>query len=376
MNDDAVFLLDSSNRLTVAPATQHETEADFQEMLETHPRLLAGARIRPDDPLRWLLVKREASVPDTDSGQGRWSLDHLFIDQDGTPTLVEVKRASDTRLRREVVGQMFDYAANAQLHWSADGLRALATATHGSLDALNEAIVGLLDLDGDDDRDEEIDRWWAQVEDRLQRGAMRLLLVADRIPTELKRIIEFLNEQMQNIEVLGIELSLYADANVRVLVPRVLGQTEAAVAQKSKGSLKSTKKLRSINDAYDAAEPDVREFMQWLVREGEADGFTVRLGTRGFSVGPDNRQTGAMYCAYPARDDGTDDAYAEIYFWDKAFTADEIEAHRQKLIALDDRLRLGGRFTVRITLSDAAACAVARRAVRTMMDHLRGGPRS
>ena len=30
------------------------------------------------------------------------------------PTLVEVKRSSDTRIRREVVGQMLDYAANGQ----------------------------------------------------------------------------------------------------------------------------------------------------------------------------------------------------------------------------------------------------------------------
>ena len=29
------------------------------------------------------------------------------------PTLVEVKRSSDTRIRREVVGQMLHYAANA-----------------------------------------------------------------------------------------------------------------------------------------------------------------------------------------------------------------------------------------------------------------------
>jgi len=28
---------------------------------------------------------------------------YLFVDQDGIPTLVEVRRQSDTRLRREVV---------------------------------------------------------------------------------------------------------------------------------------------------------------------------------------------------------------------------------------------------------------------------------
>lgn len=40
------------------------------------------------------------------------SLDLFLLDQDGIPTLVEVKRSSDTRTRREVVAQMLDYAAN------------------------------------------------------------------------------------------------------------------------------------------------------------------------------------------------------------------------------------------------------------------------
>jgi hypothetical protein len=40
-------------------------------------------------------VTREAGVPDGDDASDRWSLDHLFLDQDGVPTLVEVKRSSD-----------------------------------------------------------------------------------------------------------------------------------------------------------------------------------------------------------------------------------------------------------------------------------------
>lgn len=39
------------------------------------------------------------------------------------PTLVEVKRSSDTRIRREVVGQMLDYAANGAVYWPLERLR-------------------------------------------------------------------------------------------------------------------------------------------------------------------------------------------------------------------------------------------------------------
>jgi hypothetical protein len=51
------------------------------------------------------------------------SLDHLFLNREGVPTLVEVKRSSNTQLRREVVAQMLDYAANASAQWTVDSLR-------------------------------------------------------------------------------------------------------------------------------------------------------------------------------------------------------------------------------------------------------------
>jgi hypothetical protein len=65
-----------------------------------------------------LLVRREAGVPEAEGAADRWFLDHVFLDGEGVPTLVEVKRSTDTRIRREVVGQMLDYAANILAHWS------------------------------------------------------------------------------------------------------------------------------------------------------------------------------------------------------------------------------------------------------------------
>ena len=48
-------------------------------------------------------VRFAFGIPGNEDGAGRWSVDHLFLDQDAIPTLVEVKRSTDTRIRREVV---------------------------------------------------------------------------------------------------------------------------------------------------------------------------------------------------------------------------------------------------------------------------------
>jgi hypothetical protein len=95
----------------------------FQQLLAKFPSLLSWDQ-KDGSPRRWLLLKREKAIAAEEEGSGRFSVDHLFVDQGGVPTLVEVKRQSDTRLRREVVGQMLDYAANAVVYWPIEQLRA------------------------------------------------------------------------------------------------------------------------------------------------------------------------------------------------------------------------------------------------------------
>src|SRR6185369_2549946 len=85
--------------------------------------VLTGDQMSGSAPRKWLLMKREAGIPGEDAGGARWSADHLFLDQDGIPTIVEVKRSTDTRIRREVVGQMLDYAANAVAYWPVETIR-------------------------------------------------------------------------------------------------------------------------------------------------------------------------------------------------------------------------------------------------------------
>ena len=53
---------------------------------------------------------------------------------------------------------------------------------------------------------------------------MRLIFVADEIPSELRRIVEFLNAQMDPAEVLAVEIRQFAGEGLKALVPRVFGQ--------------------------------------------------------------------------------------------------------------------------------------------------------
>jgi len=112
---DSIYLIQPDNSLITVSQAPYVQEADLQRMIDQHPELLPGAQIDPDSPRRWLMIRSEASIPTEEGGSPWWSLDHLLLDQDGMPTFVEVKRSSDTRIRREVVAQMLEYVANANI---------------------------------------------------------------------------------------------------------------------------------------------------------------------------------------------------------------------------------------------------------------------
>jgi hypothetical protein len=118
---------------------------------------------------------------------------------------------------------MLDYAANATSYWSLDTIRGQLEerCAREGIDP-EEALAEFLgpDADGED--------FWQRVADNLQLGRVRLRFVADRIPKELLRIVEFLNSQTTRAEVLAVEIRQYAGGDHRTLVPRVLGKTAEA----------------------------------------------------------------------------------------------------------------------------------------------------
>lgn len=224
----SVFIIQDEDNLIEVTKQPYATENHLQRLLERYPALLAGDQMDAGEPRRWLLVSREVPVPDHKDGPGRWSLDHLFLDQDGIPTLVEVKRSADTRIRREIVGQMLDYAANALLHWPSDEVRSWFENR-----CRNEGIDPEEELRRNLGSDIDPEHYWTSVRTNLEAHRIRLLFVADELPNELKRIIEFLNSQMKSTEVLGIELQHYQCQNLRLLIPHVIGMTADAQRAKS-----------------------------------------------------------------------------------------------------------------------------------------------
>lgn len=279
-----VFVLNDANTLVSLEAAHFASEDDFQVLLAKFPELLAGDQIDPSNPRRWVLIRREIAIPSDENGGGRWSLDHLFLDQDGVPTLVEIKRQTDTRIRREVVGQMLDYAANCVMYWPVDSLKVDFEATcQGNGISPTGALSNLLGPEPD------IEGFWLRVKTNLAASRIRLLFVSDAIPSELRRIIEFLNKNMDPTEVLGLELRQFQGRGLRTMVPLVVGQTQEAVQRRNP----SSRSVRNWDEASIFAELSTRvseaelqaarTVVNWM--KEKADRIWFGKGQRSGSIG-------------------------------------------------------------------------------------------
>ena len=228
------------------------TEDLLQKLLADHPKLMDGDQAYGDEPRRFLLVSREMGLSSDKDGSGRWSVDHLFLDQDAIPTIVEVKRSSNTQIRREVVGQMLDYAANAVVYWPVETLRAQFEATRENPE---QELAEFLESDT------ELEEFWQKIKTNLQAGKVRLIFVSDKIPTELRRIVEFLNQQMDPAEVLAVEIKQYVsqDSSSKTLVPRIIGQTVEAQQRKSGTAGESSEKKKAYQAFFQKLIDELRE---------------------------------------------------------------------------------------------------------------------
>ena len=341
------IFLESQNGVSLIPLTEtaYEKETHLQELLAQYPDLIPGDQIAqpPQPPCRWLLISREMAVSDGEA-EGRWSLDHLFVDQQSVPTFVECKRSSDTRGRREVVAQMLDYAANGVAYWSTDQIRAAAVRScEAAGTTLDQALENLI---GPDVSADAVEEYWQRLADNLKNRRIRLIFVADKIAPELKKLVEFMNEEMTNVEVLAVEVKQYLEPNAqhKVLVPILIGATEQAQITKQAGA-----RNKLTIDQFIGNCPELtKDFFSEVIQRTQKLDAVIGWGTVGFTVRiPDEEKKlhSLVYC-YPP------DSFS--FSLDNNLSTDEafkISLRRQLLAS--GLVRESGKFTIRAPITAA-----------------------
>jgi len=267
---ERIYTWSGERVLEALEETAFAAEDELQALIAEHPELLDGEQIRPGDARRWLLVKREKGIAPATGAGALWSVDHLIVDQDAVPTLVEVKRGSNPEVRRTIVGQVLEYAAHAAETWTVGELREAFErgAKEDGRDPGDE-LATLLGGDGEPDAD----GFWEDVSTNLAARRLRLLFVADAIPDPLARVAAFLNAQMSDIEVLAVEIKRFRGESVETVVPRVIGRTAG-----SRGRGRSDRRLTRDSFLEGFADEEVRGVAERLLDAAVDSGGAISYG--------------------------------------------------------------------------------------------------
>ena len=177
--------------------SNYTDEAALQVLVSESPELLGA-----NEPLA---VVRELAIP------GVGSLDLAAVSPSGKITLVECKLAANPEIRRNVIGQVFAYAAGL---WSLsyDEFNQLFASRSGQ--SLADAVAAAGRLESDWDQDD----FRRAVAANLETGRFDLVIAVDKITDELKRVVRYLNEHtVTEIRVLALELGYVADRDVEML---------------------------------------------------------------------------------------------------------------------------------------------------------------
>ena len=243
-------------------------EAELQSLLNT-----GSAELIPADPSldeAHVVFAREVS---TDSGP----IDLIGIGSSGSITIMECKLGKNHQIKREVVGQVLDYAASL---WETDPLALSDAFQARSGSDPFEAIRRQFGGDAES-FDEAACR--AEVARRLREGDFRLLVAVDRIDPELRRIIQYVNSRGGSgpgLRLVAVEFPRYqrgtVQGTVQVLVPEAYGDELA----QSKTSTSRGGKQWVIEDYFAALAPDspLRPIVQRLLDWAADRRLTVRMG--------------------------------------------------------------------------------------------------
>lgn len=276
------------------------SESDIQALVHAYPQSLPVAEIDPlfVDPIA---VCRELMTP-------AGPIDNFLITTTGLPVIVECKLWRNPQARREVVGQILDYAKELS-KWTCADLqrevsRKLGQKGNVLLDLVKAVDPNVSEIEFND-----------AVTANLKRGRFLLLILGDGIREGVEAIAEYLQAHSGLHFSLGlVEYPIFVmDDGRRLVTPRVLARTSVIVreviAAPEGYRVANGEEEASASSGPDSAGDDApnwnqtfwREFLEGLVLDDPEQFIpkAPKLTYTTFPISADNWVT--VYRNYPNR---------------------------------------------------------------------------
>ena len=251
-------------------SASYEDESGLQALLSKSPGLVPvdeiGEAMSP-----FVFAVREYGLP------GSGSTDLLLFNAEGQIGIVECKLRANAQIKREVVGQIMEYAAHL---WNSTYDEVDTRSAGGGNKSLAEQVGALVD---DPDWSPETFREGVSV--ALQTGAFHLIVAVDEVNPELKRTVDYLNEAgSTSFTFHALELQKYRKGETEMLVPHLYGK----VPQRPSKPRRRTWSSDSYMQQASAKLPEnqlalVKELHEWARNEADEVSFGTGSETASFT---------------------------------------------------------------------------------------------
>jgi len=249
----------------------YASELELQEFLSKHTELIPLQEIESGTP-PLLCIGFEVNVA---SG----SQDLLYVDMTGMLTIVETKLKRNPEARREVVGQILEYAADTS-NWTISDLEERAAKYFSGKDcaaeysglSFSEAIERFLSSTHSLPPEGFSYQAFADsISANIERGQIRLIIAVDESPPALLRTVEFVNRFSERFEMFLIQLKRFHDAgaNQDIFVPALFGRVPKADRSRAQARLWNAKSfLQQASEQAPAALAVLRRLVEFAENEG------------------------------------------------------------------------------------------------------------
>lgn len=232
---------------TILTPEQYSAESELEKVLQDNPALLVG---QDEPPLAFVASQYHIG--------GAGIADLFYVDGEGLPVLVEVKLARNPQSRREVIAQVFDYAAS------------LAERTVDEVDSdVSGAVEKALREFSDDEGQFKVR--WQGLGANLRAGSVRVIVAVDMESEDLSRIIGFINDH-SDLDVRLVVIEKYRDpggAYVYSSTATISASASPNPMPRSRTQRQPRPEFQAVLDAWDDIEDPP------LVMRGRSAGYRV-----------------------------------------------------------------------------------------------------
>ncbi len=195
------------------PDSDQQEFDSLQDLILQVPEFISVEDLEPEGPSMKLCIKHSSANDEEDDGG------IIGIDDSGRITIVECRVASDSSIRREILGQSLEYAADLwQMSYEEFDGMVINREGRSLVELMSERIPA--------------EKWSEEtfknaITATLNQGSFRLIMATQGMTDKLKRTIKFLSARgALSFETYALEIQRFSDGEIEIAIPKLTSFVE------------------------------------------------------------------------------------------------------------------------------------------------------